>query len=243
MTDFTISPVINTPQEDINFEIYTPTGAEIKINDGQKIAYIDSNNKYYQIKYKNDTEVPFLFTVLSKKDTVISISLTKKSNFAIVDSDYSRIGANYSQVIVKLLPKENCEYINLEINKVYYGYNYSFFKGNVEYAANLVESESDYIEIDRSYKINIIIPNQYLGEKINDENIAYYFMFYIEDYEKIQKDVSLTYNEIKEYEIIYKEVPKVIFKDNEKYQLPIFEENSTDINIVYQSCGNSLKEM
>ena len=243
MTDFTISPVINTPQEDINFEIYTPTGAEIKINDGQKITYIDSNNKYYQIQYKNDTEVPFLFTVLSKKDTVISISLTQKNNFAIVDSDYSRIGENYSQVIVKLLQKENCEYINLEINKVYYGYNYSFFKGNVEYAANLVESENDYIEIDRSYKIKIIIPNPYLGKEINDENIAYYFMFYIEDHEKIQKDVSLTYNEIKQYEIINKEVPQIIFKDNEKYQLPLFEENITDINIVYQSCGNSLKQI
>ena len=243
MTDFTISPIINTPQEDINFEIYTPTGAEIKINDGKTITNIDSNNKYYQMKYKNESEVPYLFTVLSKKDTVISISLTNKNHFAIVDSEYSRIGENYSQVVVKLLQKENCESINLQISKVYYGYNYSFFKGNVEYAGNLVQSESDYIEIDRSYKINIIIPNPYLGEKINDENIAYYFMFYIEDYEKIQKDVSLTYNEIKEYEIIYKEVPKVIFKDNEKYQLPIFEENSTDINIVYQSCRNSLKQI
>ena len=243
MTDFTITPIINNPQEDINFEIFTPNGAEIKINDGQKITYIDSTNKYYQMKYKNESEVPNLFTVLSKKDTVVSISLTNKNNFAIVDNEYSRIGENYSQVIVKLLQKENCENINLQIGKVYYGYNYSFFKGNVEYAGNLVQSESDYIEIDRSYKINIIIPNPYLGEEINDENIAYYFMFYIEDQEKIQKDVILTYNGIKEYEIINKEVPKIIFKDNTKYQLPIFEVNNTEINIVYQSCGNSLKQI
>jgi hypothetical protein len=174
---------------------------------------------------------------------VVSISLTNKNNFAIVDNEYSRIGENYSQVIVKLLQKENCENINLQIGKVYYGYNYSFFKGNIEYAGNLVQSESDYIEIDRSYKINIIIPNPYLGEEINDENIAYYFMFYIEDQEKIQKDVILTYNGIKEYEIINKEVPKIIFKDNTKYQLPIFEVNNTEINIVYQSCGNSLKQI
>ena len=243
MTDFTISPVINTPQEDINFEIYNPNGAKIKINDGKNITYIDSNNKYYQIKYKNDSEVPYLFTVLSNKDTVISISLSNKNNFAIVDTEYSRIGANYSQVIVKLLQKENCESINIEISKVYYGYNYSFFKGNVDYAASLVESESDYIEIDRSYRINIYIPNPYLGEEIKDENISYYFMFYIEDHEKIQKDVKLTYNEKKEYEIINKEIPKIIFKENEKYQLPTFEENSTDINILYQSCGNSLKQI
>ena len=243
MTDFSITPIINYPQEDVSFEIYTPTGAEIEINDGSKITYIDSNNKYYQVKYKNESEVPYLFTVFSKKDTVISISLTNKNNFAIVDSDYSRIGENYSQVIVKLLQKENCENINLEINKVYYGYNYSFFKGNVEYAANLVESESDYIEIDRSYKIKMIIPNPYLGEEIYDENIAYYFMFYIEDYEKIQKEVFVTYNEIKEYEIINKDVPMIIFKDNEKYQLPTFEGNMTDMNIVYQSCGNLLKQI
>ena len=243
MTDFTITPIINNPQEDVSFEIYTPTGAEIEINDGSKITYIDSNNKYYQVKYKNESEVPYLFTVFSKKDTVISISLTNKNNFAIVDSDYSRIGQNYSQVIVKLLQKENCENINLEINKVYYGYNYSFFKGNVEYAANLVESESDYIEIDRSYKIKMTVPNPYLGEEIYDENIAYYFMFYIEDYEKIQKEVFVTYNEIKENEIINKDVPIIIFKDNEKYQLPTFEENMTDMNIIYQSCGNSLKQI
>ena len=243
MTDFTITPIINYPQEDVSFEIYTPTGAEIEINDGSKITYIDSNNKYYQVKYKNESEVPYLFTVFSKKDTVISISLTNKNNFAIVDSDYSRIGENYSQVIVKLLQKENCENINLEINKVYYGYNYSFFKGNVEYAANLVESESDYIEIDRSYKIKMIIPNPYLREEIYDENIAYYFMFYIEDYEKIQKEVFVTYNEIKEYEIINKDVPMIIFKDNEKYQLPKFEGNMTDMNIIYQSCGNLLKQI
>lgn len=243
MTDFTITPIINNPQEDVSFEIYTPTGAEIEINDGSKITYIDSNNKYYQVKYKNESEVPYLFTVFSKKDTVISISLTNKNNFAIVDSDYSRIGENYSQVIVKLLQKENCENINLEINKVYYGYNYSFFKGNVEYAANLVESESDYIEIDRSYKIKMIIPNPYLREEIYDENIAYYFMFYIEDYEKIQKEVFVTYNEIKEYEIINKDVPMIIFKDNEKYQLPKFEGNMTDMNIIYQSCGNLLKQI
>ena len=243
MTDFSITPIINYPQEDVSFEIYTPTGAEIEINDGSKITYIDSNNKYYQVKYKNESEVPYLFTVFSKKDTVISISLTNKNNFAIVDSDYSRIGENYSQVIVKLLQKENCENINLEINKVYYGYNYSFFKGNVEYAANLVESESDYIEIDRSYKIKMIIPNPYLREEIYDENIAYYFMFYIEDYEKIQKEVFVTYNEIKEYEIINKDVPMIIFKDNEKYQLPTFEGNMTDMNIVYQSCGNLLKQI
>ena len=243
MTDFSITPIINYPQEDVSFEIYTPTGAEIEINDGSKITYIDSNNKYYQVKYKNESEVPYLFTVFSKKDTVISISLTNKNNFAIVDSDYSRIGENYSQVIVKLLQKENCENINLEINKVYYGYNYSFFKGNVEYAANLVVSESDYIEIDRSYKIKMIIPNPYLGEEIYDENIAYYFMFYIEDYEKIQKEVFVTYNEIKEYEIINKDVPMIIFKDNEKYQLPKFEGNMTDMNIIYQSCGNLLKQI
>ena len=243
MTDFTITPEINTPQEDINFEIYTPTGAKIKINDGKNIEYIDSNNKYYQIKYKNDTEVPYLFTVLSTQDTVISVSLSNKNSFAIVDNEYTRIEEIYSQVIVKLLPKENCESIHLEIGKVYYGYNYSFFKGNVEYAGNLVESESDYIEIDRSYKIKLNIPNPYLGEEINDENIAYYFLFYIEDHEKIQKDISLTYNGVNEYEIINKESPKVIFKDNEKYQLPTFEENISDINIIYQSCGNSLKQI
>ena len=50
--NFTISPILSPIQEDINFEI-NPKGKEIKINDGGKITILDSNNKYYQIKYKN----------------------------------------------------------------------------------------------------------------------------------------------------------------------------------------------
>ena len=241
-TNFTITPILNPNQEDINLEIYTPEGKEIKISDGKTITTIDSNNKYYQMKYKNYSEVPEFFTVLSNEDTVISITLTNKDPFVIVENQTTHVDYD-SQIIVKLAQNKKYESVNIVITRIYHGYSNSLFKGNVEFASKLIESEFDYINIDRTHKINMTIANPYLRDKnILDENNVYYVMYSIDDPEMIQKDVILTYNEIKEYEKIDIGTSKTILNDNEKYEMP-FEEDLNSLNMIYLSCENSLKEI
>ena len=241
-TNFTIIPILSPTEEDINFEITSPNGNEVKISDGEKIETINSNNKFYQLKYKNYSEIPKSFTVLSTEDSVISITLTNKEPFVIVEKGNSHIDYD-SQIIVKLAQNKNYESINIVLTRIYHGYSYSLFKGNVEYASKLIESEFDYISIDRSHKINFTVSNPYLrNEEISSDNNVYYIMYSIDDPEMIQKDVILTYNEIKKYEIIDIGKSKSILNEQEKYLLP-FGKNVNSINIVYLSCSNSLKEI
>jgi len=240
-----IYPVLNPLQEDINVEISTPTGKEVEINDGVNIIKIGSNNKYYRVKYKNYSEVPSSYAVISNEDTVISVTVTNKDPFVILEKsahvDYD------SQVIIKLPQNKKYESFNVVITRIFHGYSYSIFKGNVDYAPKLDRAEFDYITIDRSYKINMNISNPYLRDENNknnenDDDDVYYLLFSIDDPEMIQKEVFIIFNEIKEYEKINVGTSKTITKENEKYGLPSFG-NVNDINIVYQSCGNSLKDI
>ena len=113
----------------------------------------------------------------------------------------------------------------------------------MEYASKLIESEFDYVTIDRSHKINMTVSNPYLrNEEESSDNNAYYIMYSIDDPEMIQKDVILTYNEIKNYESIDIGKSKSILNELEKYSLP-FGKDVNSINIVYLSCANSLKEI
>ena len=217
-------------------------GKEVEISDGIRTIKIHSN---YRIKYKNYSEVPSSYIVLSNEDTVISITVTNTDAFVVLEKsahiDYD------SQVIVKLPRNKKYESFNIVMTRIYHGYSYSVFKGNVDYTPKLDGTEVDYITIDRSHKINMTISNPYLRDENNlnneneDDNI-YYLLFSIDDPEMVQKEVFFTYNEIKEYEKINVGASKIITKENEKYALPSFE-NDNDINIVYQSCGNSLKEI
>ena len=237
-----ISPVLNPLQENINVEISSPMGKEVEISDGIRTIKIHSN---YRIKYKNYSEVPSSYIVLSNEDTVISITVTNTDAFVVLEKsayiDYD------SQVIVKLPRSKKYESFNIVMTRIYHGYSYSVFKGNVDYTPKLDGTEVDYITIDRSHKINMTISNPYLRDENNlnneneDDNI-YYLLFSIDDPEKIQKEVFLTFNDIKEYEKIDFGTSKTITKENEKYGLPSFG-NDNDINIVYQSCGNSLKDI
>ena len=237
-----ISPVLNPLQEDINVEISTPTGKEVEISDGVNTIKIGSNNKYYRIKYKNYSEVPSSYTVLSNEETVISVTVTNSDPFVILEKsahvDYD------SQIILKLPRDQKYESFNIVMTRIYHGYSYSIFKGNVDYAPKLDGAEVDYITTDLSHKINMTISNPYLRDanNMNDDNDVYYLLFSIDDPEMIQKEVILTFNDIKEYEKINVGTSKIIAKENEKYALPSFG-NDNDINIIYQSCGNSLKDI
>ena len=244
--NFTISPVLNPLQKKILFEISTPMGKEIQISDGQKIIKLDSNNKYCQIKYKNYTEVPPSFTVLSNENTIITISLTNNEPFSIVETEKAYVNENL--IVIKLPQNKNYESANLVITRISNRYSFSIFKGNVNYASKLVDSEIDYIITDMSHNINMTISNPYLRDEnnnidLNDENDAYYLLFSIDDPEMVQKKVMLTYNEMKEYEKIDIGNSKTITNQNQKYSLPSLGKEYSNINIVYQGCGNSLKDI
>ena len=242
--NFTITPILNPIQEDINFEIYTPTGKEIKISDGENETTIDSKNKYYQIKYKNVEEVPSYFTVLSNEDTIISITLTNQDPFVIVDGEYCHVD-DQSQIIIKLPQSQDYVNANIIITRIFYGFSYSLFRGNTDYASKLIESEYDYITTGIDHLLNVTVDNPYLRNKnadIIDDNDIYYVLFSIDDPEMIQKNVYVTYNQKKQYEKMTDGIPKAILSESEKYSLPTYEDNST-ISIVYQSCGNSLDKI
>ena len=128
------------------------------------------------------------------------------------------------------------------MTRIYHGFRYSIYRGNVDYPAKIVEDENDYNIIDRSHKINMTIINPYLREdNINDENNVYYIVYLIDDPEMIEKEVIINYNEIKEYEKIKIGSLKTILNENEKYSLG-YGQDLKSLNFVYQSCANSLKE-
>ena len=63
-------------------------------------------------------------------------------------------------------------------------------------------------------------------------------MYSIDDPEQIQKEVKLNYSPMEPHEKINPEEERTIVSENEIYTLP-----STNINLLFQSCGNSLKEI
>ena len=238
----TIIPVLNPIEEDINFEIYNPKGKTIKISDGEKIETLDNNKKYYQIKYNNYSFVPNKFTVVSDEDSIISITLTNKNPFVIIDQEKTDVDYD-SQIIVKLPPKTDYTAMNIEITRIYHGYSFSLFRGNVDFAGKLIESEYDYIQADRSHKIKMTISNPYLIEPNNNINnlnddIIYYLIYSIDDPEQIQKEVKLSYKSKEDHEKINPEEEKIIHNENDVYTLP-----AKNISLIFQSCGNSLKEI
>ena len=238
--NFIVNPKLSPNDEDINLEIYTPTGKNLKINIGEKTITLDKEHKYYQNKYKSSSLVPNSFTLLSDEENIISITLTNKKPFIIVDGDKADIDYD-SQIIIKIPKKEDYASMNVEITRIYHGFSYSLFKGNVEYAGKLIESEYDYIKADKSHKIKMRISNPYLIKKnkiANDENDVYYLMYSIDDPERIQKEAKLSYNSIEHHDKINPEEVKMIKDENEVYDLP-----TNDINIIYQSCQSSLKEI
>ena len=238
-----INPVLSPITENINFEIYNPFGKKMQINDGKNVITLDEKNKYYQVQYKYYNATPSQYTVTSEEDAVISITLTNKDSFVIVDKDTD---IDYdSQVIVKLKKEKSYESINIIITRIYHGYSYSLFKGNANYAGKLIESEYDYIKADRSHKINMTLPNPYLylsdnDKETNDENEAFYLIYSIDDPELIQKTVKLIYKAKENHDTIKPEESK-IFKENDIYTL-----NKTldkNLSIIYKSCGNTLDKI
>ena len=94
--------------------------------------------------------------------------------------------------------------------------------------------------------INLIFSNPYIkyNQMIPDKKDSpFYICIFINDTNNNEKDISIVYNQVDEYDDLDNLSIKTIYaNETKKYNLKIGEE-SESISILYQSCGNSLKEI
>ena len=239
-----IHPSIKTDQSKINIEISTPLGKEIYIKSTNIDTKIDSSNRYLQIEYNKET-IPNDIKLDIKEDlTVISIKLTDNNLYKIVDGTSAKI--NEENIIFKLKNEQTYKNVNITINRVFNDYTYTIFKGDLNYGIDMILSGYDTIPLSNKNTINFILSNPYIkyNQMISDKNDSpFYISFHVNDPEGYQKDISIIYNNIDTYDewenFIIKTLPSDI---NKKYSLKI-DKGIEKLSILYQSCGNSLKEI
>ena len=121
------------------------------------------------------------------------------------------------------------------------------FRGDEYYGIDMILSGYDTIPLTGDvYSINLLVSNPYLkaNSMIPDkESSSFYIAFHVKDTEGKQKDISVVYNNVDEYEewkdSIIQTLPAT---DNKRYSLKS-QEGVQKMSILYQSCGNSLKEI
>ena len=233
-------------QENINVEIYTPLGKEVDIyeSNGTVKYTINEDNKYCQLQYKTSQDVPLYYSLYVKSDnTLLSIKVTDSNLYQVVESNHSRIiGDN---ILFKLDNSQTYKKVNITMKRVYYDYSYTMFRGDINYAIDILSSGYDIIPIGEKPIINIILSNPYIKPypmKPDKEESPFYIMFHINDEQGIQKDIYMNYTPVDVYEPIPNSVSNVIMVTKDKYQLEIDKDLST-LSVLYQSCGNSLKEV
>ena len=239
-----IYPSIKDDQSKINIEISTPLGKEINIKTDKINEKIDSEKRYFQIQYDNNT-IPNNILLDIKEDlTVISIKLTDNNLYEIVDGTSAKV--NEENILIKLKNEQTYKNVNITINRVFNDYTYTIFKGDLNYGIDMIKSGYDTIPLSSKNSINFILSNPYLkyNQMISDkDNSPFYISFHVNDPEGYQKDISIIYNNIDTYEewenLIIKTLPSDL---NKKYSLKI-DEKVEKLSILYQSCGNSLKEI
>ena len=226
----------------INLEIYTPLGKEIEININGTMATINSNNRYFQMKYKKAENVPNLIILNVKEDnTVLSMKLTYNNLFKVVESEFSRV--NEERILFKLPNNQDYKSVNITLKRVSGDYTYSIFKGDVTFAADPIISGYETIPLGDQNYINLILSNPYIKSyymKSDKEDSPFYIMFYVYDEEGVQKDVYMSYNPVEQYETFPNSVIKILPVEEKKFSLN-FNKDVSKVSLIYQSCGNSLK--
>ena len=242
-----IYPKANEGQKKINLEISTPLGKEVDIyeNSSTNTKYtINSNNRYFQIQYKNAESVPNYISLNIKEDnTLLSIRLTDSNLYKIVENNRTRI--NEDKILFKLDNNQNYKNVNITLKRVYHDYAYTMFRGNVYYAVDPLLSGYETIPLGDNTNINLILSNPYIKAHSmvpDKEDSPFYIMFYIYDPEGVQKDVYMEYSPVEEYESIPNSVSNILAVKEDKYKLD-FTQDVSKVSILYQSCGNSLKKV
>ena len=244
-----IYPSINEDQTKVYVEISTPLGKEINIKTNIINEKIDSKKRFFQAQYNNET-IPNYFTLnVIEDNTVISTRLTDKNLYEIVDGVSSKI--NEKNILFKLKNDQTYKNVNItinNINRIVEGgdYIFSMFRGDVNYGIDMLLSGYETIPLTNKNAINLVISNPYLksNSMIPDkEDSPFYIAFYVNDPEGIQKSISVEYKNVDTYEEWENSVIKTLpAGENKKYALKV-DKNVEKLSLLYQSCGNSLKEI
>ena len=119
------------------------------------------------------------------------------------------------------------------------------FKGDVNYGIDMLLSGYETVPLTEQNSINLVLSNPYLksNSMIPDkEDSPFYIAFHVNDPEGYQKSIFVQYNNIDTYEEWENEVIKTLPVENKKYALKVGEKVNK-LSLLYQSCGNSLKEI
>ena len=238
-------PEIKEGQTNINLEISTPLGKEIEIKTDKGNTKLDNNHRYYQVQYNKDSYNKNIALNILEDFTVISTRLTDNNLYQIVERTSAKI--NEENILFVLKNEKNYKNVNITIDRVRKDYTFTIFKGDINYGIDMILSGYDTIPLSSNkYLINIILSNPYIKSdsmKSDKEESPFYIAFHVDDPEGYQKDISVKYNDIDQYEewenLIIKTLP---VSENKKYNLKIDKEVKK-LSILYQSCGNSLKEI
>ena len=238
-------PEIKEGQTNINLEISTPLGKEIEIKTDKGNTKLDNNHRYYQVQYNKDSYNKNIALNILEDFTVISTRLTDNNLYQIVEKTSAKI--NEENILFVLKNEKNYKNVNITIDRVRKDYTFTIFKGDINYGIDMILSGYDTIPLSSNkYLINIILSNPYIKSdsmKSDKEESPFYIAFHVDDPEGYQKDISVKYNDIDQYEewenLIIKTLP---VSENKKYNLKIDKEVKK-LSILYQSCGNSLKEI
>ena len=238
-----VKPKITEEQTKVNVEISTPMGKEISIDTYKKT--IDSENRFFQIQYDASTIKEYIKLEIKEDNTIISTRLTDENLYEIVEGTTAKI--NEENIIFKLQNAQTYKSVNITINRVYHDYAFTLFKGDENYAIDLLKSGYETIPLDSDKtSINLYLSNPYMKidqMKSDKPDSSFYISFYVQDPEGIQKDISVFYNEVDKYEEWENAVIKTLPPDeNKKYNIKI-DEGVQKLSVLYQSCGKSLKEV
>ena len=230
-------------QKDVNLEISTPLGKEIDIITYDKT--IDSTNRFFQIKYNDTTFTNTCKLNIKEDNTIISIRLTDETLYDIVDGASAKSNEEY--ILFKLKNEQTYKSVNITINKISDYHAYTLFKGDINYAEDMLKSGYKTISADKSKNsITLILSNPYMkiNQMISDkEDSPFYISFYVKDTEGKQKDITVVYNDLDKHEEWENSVVRTLPSDpNQKYNIKVGQDIKK-LSVLYQSCGKSLKEV
>ena len=242
--DIYIYPSLGQDQTKVNVEVSSPLGKKIII-DTDKYE-INSTNRYFQKQYDISTLPKYIKLRIIENETIISTRLTDENLYQIVDKTSAKI--NEENIIFVLKNEQTYKNVNITIKRVFNDYTYTLFRGDTNYGVDMISSGYDLIPLgEKKYTINLLISNPYLkiNQMIPDKSDSlFYVSFSVKDPEGYQKDISIVYNDVDKYEDDWENsvIKTLPINDNKKYNLKIGKEVEK-LSILYQSCGDSLKEI
>ena len=231
-------------QTNVFLEISTPLGKPMKI-----VTYnadLNSDKRFYQINYEYTKPPEYVKIDIKEDDTIISTRLIQEYLYEIVEGESFR--SNEENILFELKNDKNYKNVNITINRVYNNYMYTLFKGDTNYPMDMLLSGYETIPLsENKNSVNIILSNPFLksNSMIADKTDSpFYLAFYVKDPNGNQKPISVSYNSIDKYDDWENSVIKTLPVDenNKKYSLKIAE-GVKKLSVLYQSCGNSLKEV